>query len=434
MNSTFPKSVFHSFANVSAAGFISVFTPSRLALALMLTSLTLITPTSAFAGDGHDHAGEKQVNNAAKSTAAEQAPDDHSEQALTFTPAQLELAGIRLLPLSSDSLSLANLNLDVRATASLVVDRDRTATLAPQLDVRVQARHVVPGQEVKKGEPLLTLGGAEVAKAQAEYINAAAEWSRVRRMSEGAVSVSRRMQAQVDAELKRAILEAIKMTPEQIRTLESSPEAIGSYQLLAPIDGRVQQDIAMLGQVFSAGTPLMQLTDESHLWVEAQLTPAQAVNVKVGAPALIQVGDKTLAGKIIGRSHELDSVTRTEQVLVSMPNPDHVLHAGQFAELYFADTSQNMAAASSGSGISSGIVLPDAALTRSSDGDWQIFIQDEDGFEAIEVELVQRQRGLSLVRGSELDKARQAQLKVVVAGAFFLASEQAKAGFDIHAH
>jgi hypothetical protein len=38
------------------------------------------------------------------------------------------------------------------------------------------------------------------------------------------------------------------------------------------------------------------------------------------------------------------------------------------------------------------------------------------------------------VRGPELEKAQQAQLKVVVAGAFFLASEQAKAGFDIHAH
>lgn len=430
MNSFTQKSSFQTLGTVSAAGLRSLFTPSRLVLALMLTSLTLTAPT--FAGEGHDHGAEKVTNKAEKSASATE--DDHGEQALTFTPAQLELAGVRLLPLSSDSLSLGNLNLDIRATATLVVDRDRTATLAPQLDVRVQARHVVPGQEVKKGEPLLTLGGAEVAKAQAEYINAAAEWSRVRRMSEGAVSVSRRMQAQVDAELKRAILEAIKMTPEQIRTLESTPEAIGSYQLLAPIDGRVQQDIAMLGQVFTAGTPLMQLTDESHLWVEAQLTPAQAANVNVGGPALVQVGDKTLAGKIIGRSHELDSVTRTEQILVSMPNPEHVLHAGQFAELYFADAPKG---SDLSSGFSSGIVLPDAALTRSGDGDWQIFIQDEDGFEAIEVELVQRQRGLSLVRGDKLDKARQAQqaqLKVVVGGAFFLASEQAKAGFDIHAH
>ena len=427
MNSFTQKLSFHTLGTVSAEGLRLLFTPSRLALALMLASLTLTAPT--FAGEGHDHDAEKVTNQAEKSASAIE--DNHGEQALTFTPAQLELAGVRLLPLSSESLSLRNLNLDIRATATLVVDRDRTATLAPQLDVRVQARHVVPGQEVKKGEPLLTLGGAEVAKAQAEYINAAAEWSRVRRMSEGAVSVSRRMQAQVDAELKRAILEAIKMTDAQIRTLESTPEAIGSYQLLAPIDGRVQQDIAMLGQVFTAGTPLMQLTDESHLWVEAQLTPAQAANVNVGGPALVQVGDKTLAGKIIGRSHELDSVTRTEQILVSMPNPEHVLHAGQFAELYFADAPKG---GDLSSGFSSGIVLPDAALTRSGDGDWQIFIQDEDGFEAIEVELVQRQRGLSLVRGDKLDKARQAQLKVVVGGAFFLASEQAKAGFDIHAH
>ncbi|MGL5488142.1 MAG: efflux RND transporter periplasmic adaptor subunit, partial [Shewanella sp.] len=136
MNSTTQKSFFHSLGNLSATGFTSVFTPSRLALALMLTSLTLIAPTPTFAGEGHDHAAEKQVNDTAKNTAAEQAHDDHSEQALTFTPAQLELAGIRLLPLSSDSLSLTNLNLDVRATATLVVDRDKTATLAPQLDVR----------------------------------------------------------------------------------------------------------------------------------------------------------------------------------------------------------------------------------------------------------------------------------------------------------
>ncbi len=393
------------------------FTLSTLALALcVLGSAALFTSQSSWAGDDHGSA-----------TQTEQA-DEHGAQALKLTQVQQALAGINLLPLSSDSLNIANLNLDIRATATLVVDRDRTATLAPQLDVRVLARHVVPGQEVKKGEPLLTLGGSAVAQAQADYINAAAEWSRVKRMSEGAVSVSRRMQAQVDAELKRAILEAIKMTPTQIRALESTPEAIGSYQLLAPIDGRVQQDIAMLGQVFSAGTPLMQLTDESYLWVEAQLTPTQTAHITVGSAALVQVGDKTLAGKIIGRSHELDSVTRTEQVLVSMPNPDHVLHAGQFAELYFANTVANSA------DKAGGIVLPDAALTRSGDGDWQIFIQDEDGFESIEVEVVQRQRGLSLVRGAELEKAQLAKLKVVVAGAFFLASEQAKAGFDIHNH
>ncbi|MGL4613962.1 MAG: efflux RND transporter periplasmic adaptor subunit [Shewanella sp.] len=402
---------------------------SQLALALALIG-SLAYPSWGWAGDDHDHDHESpsllKPADDHDHPAEDKPADEHGETALKLTESQLALAGIRVLPLSSESLAGANLNLNISATASLVVDRDRTVTLAPQLDVRVLARHVVPGQEVKQGEPLLTLGGVAIAQAQADYINAAAEWSRVRRMSEGAVSLSRRMQAQVDAELKRAILEAIKMTSAQIRALELAPEAIGSYQLLSPINGRVQQDIAMLGQVFSAGTPLMQLTDESHLWVEAQLTPMQAKFIEIGSPALVQVGDKTLAGKIIGRSHEINSVTRTEQVLVSMPNPDHALHAGQFAELYFTEGESK--------GGNTGIVLPDAALSRSGDGDWQIFIQDEDGFESVEVEVVQRQRGLSLVRWPQLEQAQEAQVQVVVSGAFFLASELAKSGFDIHGH
>ncbi|MGL5358382.1 MAG: efflux RND transporter periplasmic adaptor subunit, partial [Shewanella sp.] len=58
----------------------------------------------------------------------------------------------------------------------------------------------------------------------------------------------------------------------------------------------------------------------------------------------------------------------------------------------------------------------------------------ETGFKSVEVEMVQRQRGLSLVRWPELAHAQAAQVQVVVAGAFFLASEQAKSGFDIHNH
>lgn len=344
----------------------------------------------------------------------ESVDEAHAEEALTLTAQQRALAGIQVAALSEQMF-----NLNSFATAALVVDRDKTNTLAPQLDVRVLARHVVPGQEVKQGDPLLTLGGAAVATAQAQYINAAAEWDRVKRMDEGVLSASSRLQVQVDAELKRAILEAIKMTPSQIAALEANPQAIGTYQLLAPISGRVQQDVAMLGQIFIAGTPLMQLTDESYLWVEAQLTPTQAEHLVVGSKALVKVGNKTLTGKIIGRSHELDSVTRTEQVLVSIANPGHVLHAGQFAELYFA-TEQ--------AGNEPGFVLPDAALTRGGDGDWQVFIEDEDGFEAIEVQVILRQRGLSLVKGLKPNA------KVVVSGAFFLASEQAKAGFDIHNH
>lgn len=376
---------------------------------LMTLTAAAAIPSTAFAGEGHDQVAETaEIPAKSDGHGAEESEEEH---ALKLTAVQQALAGIEVTQLSEEIFSL-----EAVATATLVVDRDRTMILAPQLDVRVLARHVVPGQEVSQGDPLLTLGGVAVAQAQADYINAAAEWSRVKRMGKSAVSASRRLQAQVDAELKRAILEAMKMTSAQIAKLASTPGTIGSYQLLAPINGRVQQDLAMLGQVITSGTALMQLTDESHLWVEAQVTPAQSENISVGSEALVRVGDRSIKAKIIGRSHELNSVTRTEQILLSLENPGHVIHAGQFAELYLPNAVQG------------GVILPDAALTRGGDGDWQVFIQDEDGFEAVEVEVVERQRGMNLVRGLTPGS------NVVVSGAFFLASELAKSGFAIHNH
>jgi membrane fusion protein, heavy metal efflux system len=401
---------------------------SSVGVSLLFISLLALVALGfqAQAGEGHGHDEAPKVSKNAQRSAAipssetqeaeAHGGEKHGDEALKLTQSQRSLAGIEVRELQAQQLSLTSF-----ATATLLVDRDKTASLAAQLDVKVIARHVVPGQRVEAGQVLLTLGGAAVAQAQADYINAASEWDRVKRLSNGAISDSQRLQAQVNAELKRAILQSLKMTKSQIEQLASSPSSIGSYQLLAPFAGRVQQDIAMLGQVLTAGTALMQLTDESSLWVEARLTPAQAETVDIGSQALVRVEDKTLPGEIIGRSHEIDNITRTEQVLLRIENAKHQLHAGQFAELYLT----------SGAGANAnpiGIVVPDAALTRSGDGDWQVFIEDEDGFEAKEVQVLERQRGLSLVSGLG-DNA-----KVVVSGGFLLASELAKSGFDIHNH
>ncbi len=401
----FSKSVISGANAMSAMNTNTYFSALAFAVAL---AFALPVSQPAWAGDGHDH-------DAAQGAA--EAADAHDEdKALKLSQSQRDLAGIRV-----ETLSATGFDLSAVATASLVVDRDRTITLAPQLEVRVLERHVVPGQEVKQGEPLLTLGGAAIAQAQADYINAATEWSRISRMGESAVSQSRRLQARVDYELKRAILESIKMTGAQIKALESAPGSIGSFKLLAPIKGRVQQDVASRGQVLAAGSPLMQLTDESFLWVEAELTPAQSRGLAMGSDARVSVSGKWLEAKVIGRSHELNPITRTEQVLLSMANPGHEVHAGEFAELFLPQQANQQ-------GGQQGIVLPDSALSRSGDGDWQVFVEDADGFEAVEVEIEARARGLNLVKGIEPGSA------VVMSGAFFLASELAKSGFDIHNH
>ncbi|MCL1079733.1 HlyD family efflux transporter periplasmic adaptor subunit [Parashewanella spongiae] len=394
---------------------------SNITLAILL-SLSLGVSAYATAGNNkHSETHETHEDH------ADEAPHDAEshDESLQLTEQQMKVAGISVQSLNSDTLNLNKLDIQHMAIANLVVNRNQTAIIDPQLDVRVLERHIVPGQEVKKGSVLLTLDGTEVARAQADYINAAKEWDRVKRLTKSSISESQRQQTEVDAQLKKAILLSINMTPFQIAQLKTSPKLVGSFKLLAPINGRIQQDTSMLGQINKATEPLLQLTDESSLWVEAELTPAQSKDLKIDGKALVRVGENLLAGTIIGRSHELDKITRTEKVLLSINNVEHKLHAGQFAELYFS--------ADQGGDLD-GIVVPDAALTRSSDGDWQVFLKDADGFEAIEVEVVESQRGLNLIRSSKLAYARQENADIVVSGAFFLASEQAKSGFDIHAH
>ena len=75
------------------------------------------------------------------------------------------------------------------------------------------------------------------------------------------------------------------------------------------------------------------------------------------------------------------------------------------------------------------LAIPEAAVLRSPDGDWQVFVAEgEDAFKPVEVELVRTAGGLAVIEG--LAPGTQ----VVTQGAFFLQSELAKGGFDPHNH
>ncbi|QVK22068.1 efflux RND transporter periplasmic adaptor subunit [Shewanella dokdonensis] len=214
----------------------------------------------------------------------------------------------------------------------------------------------------------------------------------------------------------RAVLQALQMTTAQIAALKADPTLIGSYQLLAPINGRVQQDNTRLGELQEAGSVLLQLTDESSLWVVAEMTPQQSAQLTQANELLVSVGATMARASIIGRAHELSSSTRTERLIAQLDNRQTYWHAGQFAEVFLPQPEQP------------GVLLPDAALSRSEDGDWQVFVETAAGFRAQEVQVQQQQRGMNLVTGIAPGTP------VVIAGAFFLASELAKSGFDVHNH
>jgi cobalt-zinc-cadmium efflux system membrane fusion protein len=105
-------------------------------------------------------------------------------------------------------------------------------------------------------------------------------------------------------------------------------------------------------------------------------------------------------------------------VRIEVPNPEDRLHPGLFVEVRIA------------SGMSEQILaVPEEAVMRSADGDWQVFVEHEPGeFEPREVEVLRTSAGQAVIEGVAPGT------RVVIQGAFFLQSELAKSGFDIHDH
>jgi len=82
-----------------------------------------------------------------------------------------------------------------------------------------------------------------------------------------------------------------------------------------------------------------------------------------------------------------------------------------------------------GSDIEPALAVPAESVLRSTDGDWVVFVEYEAGvYKAVEVEVLRTVAGRAVIGGV------QPGTRVVTRGAFFLQSELAKAGFDIHNH
>ena len=124
-------------------------------------------------------------------------------------------------------------------------------------------------------------------------------------------------------------------------------------------------------------------------------------------------------GEVVQVHHRLDERTRTLGIRIAVPNPGDKLHPGQFVEVRLQPTGDR----------EQRLTLPTAAVLRSPDGDWQVFIEEAPGkFEPREIEVVRRLADRLVIEGLKPG------VRVVTDGAFFVQSELAKDGFEIHNH
>ena len=343
--------------------------------------------------------------------------DEHAEEAgvVHLKPEQIKAADIVVQP-----LSLAEVTLTVRAPGEIKLNDYHTIKVSPRISAQVIERHSKLGDEVSVGQPLVTLSSVEMAEAQGELLLADKEWKRVKKLGRKVVSGKRYITAKVEYEKAYANAKAFGMTQFDVNALLAQKRsADGSFIMIAHQAGRVLHDKFIAGEYVEAGYELMVISDESTMWVEARVTPDAASKIKVGNNAEILINKRRLPAKVIQLHHTLDETTRTSAVRIEIANESDQLHAGMFVTAVISTSNKSQS-----------MQLPEAAVLRSSDGDWQIMVeQDKAGeFKAVEVEVIQISDGKAIIEGIKPGS------RVVTQGAFFVQSELAKSGFEIHNH
>ena len=392
-------------------------------LPLFLLLMAISNSPYVMASGDHNAESEhaEQANEKAQDDHDEHGHGDHGEHGeegvITLSKAQMQEANIQV-----KTLQLQTVSASIHAAGEVMLNAYRTVQVTPRIAAQVMQRHARLGDMVKKGQPLVTLSSVEMANAQGQLQVSFREWQRVKKLGRKVVSARRYIEAKVNWDQAHARARAYGMTEVQIKALldgTNTAIADGQFQLVAQQAGRVLHDNFIVGQRVEPGYELMTVADESLMWVEAKLTPNDSMLVKAGNSARVIIGSHNLAAKVSQLNHALDEVTRTLAVRLEVKNPDDLLHPGMFVNTRIESSQSSRA-----------LVLPEAAVLRSPDGDWQVMVeQDEAGeFKPQEIELIQ------LIDGNAVIEGLKAGSRVVVQGAFFVMSELAKAGFEVHNH
>ncbi len=360
---------------------------------------------------GHDEHGEEEHEE-------EKGHGEHEEEGVTkLTTLQMQSAGIVVEP-----LKLQQIQSVITAPGEINYNRYKTESITPRIIAQLIKRHVVLGEHVKIGQSIVTLSSVEMAEAQGNLLVVDQEWKRVKKLGRKVVSQRRFTEARVNFELAKAKVKAYGMTSEQIESLITSKDftqANGRFDLVATASGTILKEDFVTGQQIEPGQQLVLITDESSLWVMANVSPKVAARIHVGNKASVRFNNRLYTAEVSQISHTLNETTRTTGIRLNISNEDDTLHAGLFVDIQIETSDQTMA-----------LALPESSVMRSPDGDWQVLVQqDEKGeFKGVEIEVLRINNGQAIIKGIKPGTS------VVVEGAFFVQSELAKGGFEIHNH
>ena len=259
----------------------------------------------------------------------------------------------------------------VDANAVIAADISKTVPVTSMTGGRVVEIHTRLGDDVRKGQLLLTIASNDLASAYADYQKAVADevlsrraLNRTKDLYEHGAAPMKDVEGADDTEQKALV--DLRNTAERIRILGgdvSHPTTV--VEVRAPVSGTiVDQQIQTAGGVRSLDNSpsLFTIANLADVWILADVYENNLAQVRLGDFAEVRLNaypDRVLRARISNIGKILDPATRTAKVRLEMPNPSGILRPGMFASVRFQSQ-----------GATSRVVIPASAVLRLHDKDW----------------------------------------------------------------
>jgi cobalt-zinc-cadmium efflux system membrane fusion protein len=299
--------------------------------------------------------------------------ESKSETPGLFTIPQDQMSHVQVVTVQPSKLTRT-----LRLTGAVAYNAFSTTPVITQVGGPVAKILVVPGDRVKRGQPLLEVSSPDYSLLLAAYLKARDTFRVADKNYERAQDLfahhaiadrdllqaeSDRIQAQADLSAAQEGMRILGIPkPED---LEKSPIS-AQIPLLAPIGGEVVERLVSPGQVLQAGTTqAFTISDMSTVWVMANVYQGDLAYVKDGDPVTITTDsypDK-FSGKISFISPALDPNTRTLQARIVVDNPGGKLKKDMYV----------VATVTAGV-ISDAIAVPDSSILRDDENQPFVYV------------------------------------------------------------
>lgn len=275
------------------------------------------------------------------------------------------------------------------ANGVIAPDVNRTIHVTSQGSGRVVDLRVRLGDNVKKGQVLLSIYSADLAGAFSDYQKAVADERLSKRaldreqllLSHGAAAQKDFEQAE-DAEEKAKV--DAQNAEQHIRILGGDPSHPSStIELRAPLAGTiVEQNISGFEGIKSLDNSpnLFTIANLSQVWVVCDVFENDLGEVHVGDEAEVRLNafpDHAFHGKINDISRVLDPNTRSAKVRIVLSNSDGAMRPGMYAVTNFRSRK-----------LRPHVVIPSTAVMRLQDRDWVFRLEAAHTFRQVEVHTV----------------------------------------------